>query len=655
MKSKFTHKTFICLALFFAVVLLTPSNAGWAADRADVSIIFTHDMHSHFEPERFTDSDGRLGERSGYARMKTAIDGVLATHPGSFILDAGDFSMGTVYQTIFSDEASELRLMAALGYDATTLGNHEFDYRAMGLGAMLDAAVASGEPLPGITIANVDWERTLVDAEKQTDATALKAALERYGVNENYLFIEKDGVQAAIFGLMGKRADSYAPESGLYFKDQIETAREIVARIQAETDADIIICLSHSGINPDPKRSEDEILAQSVPEIDVIVSGHEHVRLEEPLIVGDTLIVSCGNHAYDLGHLTLARNDDGRYVVSSYALIPIQEHLAADAAVAGSIAGFRELVDEIYLSRFAYHYDQVIAHTDFSFTPIEQFAKEQGEDPLGNLIADAYIHAVRLAEAESYRPVDIALVPAGVIRASFTVGDITVADAFKVSSLGIGPDQVPGYPLVSLYLTGKELKTAAEIDISVSPLMGEARLYISGLTYTYNPYRLVLNRVTDVQLMDMEGNISELEDDKLYRVVGDLYSCQMLGAVEAESFGLLKIVPKDENGRVTDDFEARIIYDSEAELKAWYALASYLESFEPVDGVAWIPDYYSHPQGRKIEEASLSPIDLLKHPNRFFFMAVGMLVLVLAILIIPPLLIVRRVRKKKKKSKERMT
>ena len=86
-------------------------------------------------------------------------------------------------------------------------------------------------------------------------------------------------------------------------------------------------------------------------------------------------------------------------------------------------------------------------------------------------------------------------------------------------SLGIGADGVPGYPLLSVYLTGEELKTLAEIDASISDFMNIARLYNSGLHFTYNPNRMILNKVTDVYLVDANGDPVELEDDKLYRVV----------------------------------------------------------------------------------------------------------------------------------------
>ena len=134
---------------------------------------------------------------------------------------------------------------------------------------------------------------------------------------------------------------------------------------------------------------------------------------------------------------------------------------------------------------------------------------------------------------------DAAIVPAGTIRDSFFQGDITVTDAFRVSSLGIGADKMPGYPLISIYLTGKELKAVCEVDVSVTPLMNEAQLFISGMQYTFNPNRLIFNKVIDSNLVKThkltdeitKEYLEEIQDDKLYRVVAGLYSAQMLSVV----------------------------------------------------------------------------------------------------------------------------
>jgi len=640
----------LCITLTVGLLLLPMSSAANAPNPdTEISIMFTADLHSNFDPVRFMTEDGTVAERGGFARMQTAINRVRDTHPGSFLFDAGDWSMGTIFQTIFTHEAPEVRLMGQLGFDAAVIGNHEFDYHGAGFTDMLNAAMASGDALTGLTLANIDWDSTFADPALANNAEALRAAMDAYGVALDYMLIERDGVTAAVFGVMGPRPIGYVPEVGLLFHDYIEAARNVVARIQAETDADIIIALSHSGFNPaNPRGSDCGRLAEAVDGIDLLISGHSHNIVYEPVVINDTIIVSAGSRTFHLGHIVLGRNAGG-FTVESYHMIPISQDLPKDMAVQAEIDEFRVMVDRYYLSMFDYTYDQVLAYSPFPFTAIENFGRHLGEEPLGNLIANSYIYAVRRAEGENFSPIYAAIAPHGVIRASFPEGPITVADAFAVSSLGIGPDGVPGFPLVSLYLYGRELRTIAEIDISVSTLMSGARLYIAGLTYTFNPNRLLLNRVTSVELMDLYGNVSDLENDRLYRVIGGLYSAQMLSTVESLSFGLLRLTPKDAYGNPIENMEDHIIQYGDMELKEWLALAWYLESFDTVDGVSTVPARYNDEMGRKIEINSWSPIELLRSPNRIFFMLLGVIVLILAIITAVIVLIVRGVRKRRRR------
>ena len=252
-----------------------------------------------------------------------------------------------------------------------------------------------------------------------------------------------------------------------------------------------------------------------------------------------------------------------------------------------------------------------------------------------------------------YDPVDVALVPRGVIRGSLTAGDVTVSQAFDVLSLGVGADGSAGYPLVSIYLTGKELKTGIEIDASISPLMEIAQLYTTGLKWEFNNHRMIFNRVSEISLVLPDGSIREIEDDRLYHVVTGQNCCQMLGKVTQLSKGLLSVTPKDRFGNPIDDggtYDSCIIYGKDGEeLKEWYAFAAYLESFEDADGdgVADIPDSYRQPKGWKTRDDSISPAALFKNSNKFTWIAVGAGLLVLALIVLVVRGCVRRHRRKK--------
>ncbi|MEG2679622.1 MAG: 5'-nucleotidase C-terminal domain-containing protein, partial [Oscillospiraceae bacterium] len=488
-------------------------------------------------------------------------------------VDGGDFSMGSLFQTIYATDAPELRTLGALGYDAVTLGNHEFDYRGQGLADMLTNAKKSGDPLPAVVLSNYK-----PNPDGSVASAAVQTALDNFPVTD-YTILERDGLKIAIFGVVGVSSDECSPMSGMTLEPVADAAKRVVTKIEEQEKPDFIVCLSHGGINQDPKKSEDELLAKAVPGIDVIVSGHTHATLKKPIQVGSTLIVSVGAYTQNLGVLTVNKQADKTLAGFDYKLIPVDETVADDPEISALVASFKPLVEQKYLADYGMKFDQVLATAPFDFTPISQFAVRQEDDPLGTLVADSYLRAVQEAEGDSYEPIDVAVVNAGVIRASISRGNVTVSDAFAISALGVGADGTPGYPLISAYLTGKELKDACEVDASVTPIVPEAQLYMTGLHYTFNPNRMIFNKVTQVSQIRPDGTTAPLEDEKLYRCVTGLFSGQMLGAVNAKSFGILTITPKDKDGNVITNFEDHIIHNQNGtEVKEWYALASYLQS-----------------------------------------------------------------------------
>ena len=625
----------LLLAVLVLGSLVMPAAA--AEEARQVTILFTHDMHSHLQPA----SDENGSSYGGYARLKTVIDAQKAEHPDAVLLDGGDFSMGSLFQTVFATDAAELRVMGALGYDVTTFGNHEYDYRAAGLASMLNAAVDSGEPLPQIVEANYK-PPVAGDAGYDEDAQAVWNAFERYGVRD-YTVIERGGVNFAVFGINGVDSDACAPMSGMILQDPVQTAKDMVERIESEVaEPRVVVCLSHSGTWEDPAKSEDEILADSVDGIDVIVSGHTHTTLGEPIQVNDTYIVSCGEYSKNLGVITLNLTGNG-VTMADYELIPINDSVEEDEAIAAKIEAYKGLVEESYLSQFGdWTYDTVLATNPYRFGSLSDLNIHQ-ESALGNLIADSYRWAVEQAEGESYEYVDFALTANGVIRESLATGELTVADVFNVSSLGIGADGVPGYPLVSVWITAEDLKNAFEVDASVTDLMGAAQLYYTGMTFTHNPNRMIFNKVTDCAQVMPDGTQVEIEDSKLYRVVTGLYCGQMLGAVNSQSFGILTITPRDRDGNEITDLEAYILHDAEGnELKEWYAIASYLQDMGTVS------EEYAGTDGRKIVDNSKNPVALLKNANWITLLVLAIVLVVILLVALTVRVIVRKGKKNRK-------
>ena len=616
-----------------------------------LDVMFLHDTHSHLN-EFATVEDGETQTLGGFAKIKTLINQQKAENPDTLLLDAGDFSMGTLVQVVYEEEASEMRMLGELGMDVTTLGNHEFDYKAKGLANMLNTAVASGEELPSLVVCNVDWD-AMEEKGLTEDQKLLEAAFENYDVEE-YIVVEKGDVKIAITGVFGKDSLDCVPNCPLVFENPVEAVKDTVEEIQEEENVDMIVCVSHSGTWEEDEKSEDEILAKSVPELDLIVSGHTHTKLDEPIVHGDTYIVSAAEYGKYLGNLSMSQKSNGRWNMDSYELITVDTSIEADKATQEKVDGFMNMVDSKYLEKFGYTRNQVLCTNEIDFATSSDTSALHTELNLGSIMADAYTYAVAKMSDSDPHPVDVAVVPAGVIRDSYAKGNITPENVFHSFSLGIGEDGIPGYPLISIYLTGAELKMAAEIDASISDLMTTARLYTDGLYWNYNPNRMILNKVTDVYLCDNDEKRVELEDDRLYRVVTDFYTSQMLGGVTDLSYGLLSIVPKFADGTQVVRYEDAVIMTKEGtELKAWAAIAEYMTSFEDTDGdgVGNVPMKYAKEEGRKVVEDSKKLGDLLKNPNKFFFIIIALVLVVLAILAGIVILIVKLVKKLGRKRK----
>ncbi len=620
-----------------------------ADDTKQIDVLFTHDTHSHLDSFS-TIVNGEQKEVGGFAKIKTLINEKKKEDPDTLIRDGGDFSMGTLIQTVYDTEAAELRMLGYLGYDVTTFGNHEFDYRSQGLANMLRAAKSSGETLPEIVVCNVDWDSMekagLNDGQKQ-----IQSAFETYGVKD-YVMVQKGDVKIAVVGVFGKDALECAPTCELSFKDPVEAVKKTVEEIKKNEEADMIACVSHGGTWEDESKSEDELLAKAVPDLDLIISGHTHSELQEAIQHGNTYIVSCGEYGRNLGSLSMTQNSDGRWDLSSYELIPVSEDVKADKATQERIDALMDTVDTNYLADFGYTRKEVLAQNDVEFNSLEEMGTEHKELNLGDIMADAYVYAVENSEYYDGDPVDVAVVPSGTVRDTYTKGDITVEDVYNSFSLGIGKDGVAGYPLINAYLTGKELKLVAEVDASISDFMTTARLYCSGLNFTYNPHRMILNKVTDCYLTRADGERTEIEDDKLYHVVTDLYTGQMLGSVMKMSYGLLSLEPKDKDGNPIENLEDHAVMEGDKELKAWDAIARYMQSFDDADGdgIANVSEYYATTHDRKVVDDSKNILDLVKKPNKFtaIIVCIGLIIIIIIVLVVSLIRkIVRKSRKKK--------
>lgn len=597
----------ILAGLFMTIAL---STGIFAQKKAD--IMFMHDIHSFLK---------------NLSKAKTLIDEQRIKNPDTILVDGGDFSMGTLYQTIFETQAPDLRMLGALEFDAFTIGNHEFDYGVKALANMLDVARASKENVPEFVLCNVDWT-------KDNDYTrTLKAAFDRYGLNK-YIMLHKEDLNVAIIGVFGEDAFFCSPTCELTFTNQYEAVKEVVAEIKAKENADLIICLSHGGTWDDQKKSEDEILAKKVPELDVIVSAHTHTVLEKPIIRGDTIIVSAGAYSEYLGNLSLTQKENGRWQLDEYRLDSLNGDIIRNPKIERDLARYDRYVNEEYLNNYGYTSSQVLTKSKIDYDINHE---------VGYLMADAIFDSVtKIGE-----PVDIVVVPEGVTRGTFKKGEVTVSDVFEAYSLGVGEDKLAGYPLVSIYFTGKELKEIAEIDCSLSKFVTYVRLYTSGVKYEYNPRRLLMDKVTAVYMLGKNGVEQPVEPEKLYCVVTDMYTAQMIGSIINLTHGLVSILPKNRYGEPIEDFKKEILTDSFGrEQKGWVAIARYLENFR-------ILPVYSEAERKAIVACpSLNPVKLLGHPTKIGIIlrvVILFVILLFAGIVVLLVFVIKKIRAKSKK------
>ncbi len=574
-------------------------------------VLHTNDIHSHLmghAPERdYTPGEaGDDATRGGMARLATAIGRAraLAGAAGTPVLqlDAGDFMMGTLFELLANREATELAMMQALGYDATTLGNHELDWTPLGLAAILQAAASKQITLP-ILSSNMSFSEADAGDDALEDVAAATGALPRK------LIKTVGEIKVGLFGLLGANAVEVTPQSSPLAFEPIDAAAErMVAELREVDGVDVVIALSHSGIDREG-RGEDAVLAAAVPGIDLIVSGHTHDTLEQPVQIGDTLIVTAGSYSAYLGALELTitkpAQAGGRasLAVDGYTLFDIDDTLPADAATQAGIEQYIAGLDAAALMPQGLGYRQVVAETsaDLLLPALE-------EAPVGNLVADAYRTVVSALDPSE--PPALAFDANGQLRAPIlkgSTGEIWFADLFRVLPIGIGPDGVPGFPLVSFYLNARDIRSGLELNGAPELTGNDVFLQISGMQVEYDASRPRFQRVSRLSLVTGGAPIELDVADRTtcYRVVTTNYVAGLLGLVSGRTGGLLSVEAKDADCTTRVNPVTRLI-DADPdrigvqELKHWQALYGYLSRFEDadLDGIPDVPAAYATAQGR---------------------------------------------------------
>lgn len=565
-------------------------------------LLQTNDLHSYLQghsPEvdftpATTGDDATQGGMSRLAARVAAARAAAGSTP-VLLLDSGDFSMGTAFEFLLTSQAAELQEMNSLHYDAITLGNHEFDWTPGGLALVLGAAAAHGFAVP-IVASNLQLPASSTDLGAQ----AVKAAVLRKLVKTL-----PNGLKVGIFGLLGKNAVDVTPTvAPLTFEAIATTAASVVNELRTQDQVDVVIALSHSGIDQ-AGQGEDAVLAAAVPGIDVILSGHTHDALTTAVQVNDTIITQTGRYGEHLGKLALTVTKTAGVTTSvaldSYQLIPIDDSVAGDVTTQARVDGYITAIDGLLAPSFAYAEPLGTTAFDVPAGP--------GETAIGDLVTDAYR---RLVSTVTLSQVDLAIDASGAIRTGLARGQTGVLafdDVFRVLPLGIGPDGNPGYPLVSFYLDGVSLRSGLELSAAADVVGSDYVLQMAGVSGTYDPTQPPFQRVTSVSVGGVA--VDTTSTSVCYSVTTTLYVAGLLGVVGSVSGGTRVVTPKlaDCLSPVTD-MNTRIVRTGTGptapELKAWQALVTYIGQQPPAsDGgvTPAIPAEYMAPQGRFVAQA----------------------------------------------------
>jgi 5'-nucleotidase len=588
-------KRTIIMSFFLAVTVALTAQEG-----KKLTILHTNDFHSHlqgFAPESaytplVADNDPTIG---GLARIAGIISEVRSENPGStLVVDGGDCLMGTLFQALEPETGFQIHLMKKAGYDVVAMGNHDFDFGPEAYAGILRKASQRGE-IPVILMGNA-----VTDPDDPADDAF--EALRTDGLVKPWVIREVNGIRIGIFSLLGKDADESAPYAPpVTFEKIIPSAKTLVKELNKE-GCDVIICLSHSGITKDKNgmwAGEDVKLAQKVKGIDLIITGHTHVLLKEPVIVNGVPIVGVGDNGRFVGRVDLLAVSRGLKLVK-YEAIPVDDRARAESAIQSEITDQQERINLSILNPIGMTYSMPVAVAPFRVA-YEEYGDARGSN-LGALVADAVYDYVNTEGPGT----DIAIVAAGVLRDPIEPGIQSVADIFRVMSLGSGTDNVPGYALSKMWVTGKELKNITEILLFTSASAPSNYPYFSHLRIEYDPEGRLFNKVRKIEITDSQGNVSVVntskDDPKLYSIVANSYIADNLGLVKKKTLGLIKVEPKDKDGKlvtVMDDF----IMDFNPgqaglqEGKEWLALVRYLQQFSPSKegGLPVIPEVYRNP------------------------------------------------------------
>ncbi|MCG2722001.1 MAG: 5'-nucleotidase C-terminal domain-containing protein [Thermodesulfovibrionales bacterium] len=405
----------ILILCFFACL-----SSDVSAVQTEIRILYVNDFHGFAEPYKPFGSEELLG---GIAYLAGRVETLRREKP-SLLLAAGDMIQGNDWANLFQGE-SVLEIMNAMRFDGMVLGNHEFDF---GQDVLKKRISAAHFPVLGANVQGVDRVKP-------------------------YMITQLGGITVAVIGVVTDETPvSTHPKNveGLLFIPPADVLPDYIAELRKK--ADLIVVLSHIGY------PADRILAEKVPGIDIIVGGHSHTKLNQPVMVQDTRILQAWEHAKALGILDVTI-DGGKIIrceghLEEIKPVPDTE----ERRIETTVKEYRQKIDSVLQEKIGK------AETDLDGENVRK-----GETNFGDFVADV----IRLTAGS-----DVAIINGGGIRTSIKQGDILVRNIYSALPFD-------NY-LIAFRISGRRIRETLEHGVSAVEEGAGRFPQVSGLTFTYS-------------------------------------------------------------------------------------------------------------------------------------------------------------------------
>ena len=529
MKSKIFKTAVAAILTIGAIGLNDPQTAKAADGDFNLTIMHTNDTHANLD---------------NIAKRVALVKQIRGQNPNNLLLDAGDVFSGTLYFNTFQGQA-DLEFMNLMKYDAMTFGNHEFDLGASAEGHSALAEFIGGADFPMVS-ANTDVSQDQYLSGYDNDVYTSEF---ENGEIYNGIIKEIDGEQVGIFGLTTEETSSISSPAAVQFTNYINAAREAVTAFE-NAGVNKIIALTHIGFDDSKVFDNDQLLAEAVEGIDVIVGGHTHTKLAEPIVYSGhsepVLLVQAEQYNNFLGQLDVTFNEAGAIIDYAGQLHTVAD-AEADAEAAELLAPYAAEIEELKNTSTG-----AVAEAFLNGTRGEGGVRAS-ETNLGNLITDGMLATAKTIDPETV----IAVQNGGGIRSSIDEGDITYGEVLTVMPFGNA--------LAIMNLTGAEIRAALEHSVKDYPNEFGGFLHVSGMKFTFDPAAPAGSKVKEVYVNMNENSkgksdnsrFKKLKDHKYYKVATNTFTAK--GGDGYEAFGTAYT-----DGRVSEpgniDFEMFIDY-----------------------------------------------------------------------------------------------